>query len=91
MVCTKGGYSTLGSAFASHKPVITCGRKDFYEFEAIREYLQKTQIGVIIEDDDFYQGNWQTAIKTALSLTVKDKVPLNGEVEILVAVRQMLS
>ena len=90
VVCTKGGYSTLGSAFASHKPVITCGRKDFYEFEAIREYLQKTQIGVIIEDDDFYQGNWQTAIKTALSLTVKDKVPLNGEVEILEAVRQML-
>ena len=90
VVCTKGGYSTLGSAFASHKPVITCGRKDFYEFEAIREYLQKTQIGVIIEDDDFYQGNWQTAIKTALGLTVKDKVPLNGEVEILEAVRQML-
>ncbi len=88
VVCTKGGYSTLGSAFASHKPVITCERKDFYEFEAIREYLRKTRTGVIIEDEDFYPGNWQTAIKTALKLTVKGKVPLNGEVEILKAVQQ---
>jgi len=91
VVCTKGGYSTLGSAFASHTPVITCERRDFYEFTAIREYLQKHQIGVIIADDDFYQGRWQTAIKTALSLTVKDKVPLNGEVEISAAVHKILS
>jgi len=91
VVCTKGGYSTLGSAFASHKPVITCERHDFYEFEAIREYLLKTQTGVIIADEDFYQGNWQTSIKTALILTVKDKVPLNGEIEILETVHQMLS
>ena len=90
MVCTKGGYSTLGSAFASHKPVITCERNDFYEFEAIREYLLKTQTGVIIADEDFYQGHWQAAIKTALSLTVKDKIPLNGEIEILKTVHQML-
>ena len=91
VVLTKGGYSTLGSAFASHKPVITCGRQDFHEFEAIREYLLKTQTGVIITDEDFYQGNWQAAIKAALSLTVKDKVPLNGEIEILETVRQILS
>jgi hypothetical protein len=91
IVCTKGGYSTLGSAFAGHKPVITCERRDFYEFEAIRDYLHKYQIGVIIADDDFYQGRWQTAIKTALSLTVKDKVPLNGEVEISAAVHKILS
>ena len=91
LVCTKGGYSTLGSAFASHKPVITCERKDFYEFKAIREYLQRTRTGVIIEDEDFFPGNWQTGIKTALSLTVKDKVPLNGEVEILESVQQLLT
>jgi len=90
VVCTKGGYSTLGLAFASHKPVITCERHDFYEFEAIREYLLKTQTGVIIADEDFYQGHWQAAIKTALSLTVKDKIPLNGEIEILETVHQML-
>ena len=91
VVCTKGGYSTLGSAFASHKPVITCERHEFYEFKAIREYLLKTQTGVIIADEDFYQGNWQAAIKTALNLTVKDKIPLNGEIEILETVHKMLS
>jgi hypothetical protein len=90
VVCTKGGYSTLGSAFASHKPVITCERHDFYEFEAIREYLLKNQTGVIITDKDFYEGQWQVAIKTAMSLTVKDKIPLNGEIKILETVRQML-
>ena len=91
VVCTKRGYSTLGLAFTNHKPVITCERHDFYEFTAIREYLLKTQTGVIIEDDDFYQANWQTYIKAALELTVKDKVPLNGEIEILKTVHQMLS
>ena len=91
LVCTKGGYSTIGSAFASHKPVITCERKDFYEFVAIREYLQRTRTGIIIDDEDFYTGNWQAAIKTALNITVKDKVPLNGEIEILESVHQILS
>lgn len=91
VVLTKGGYSTFALAFASHKPIITCERRDFYEFEAMREYLLKTRTGVIIESNDFYQGNWQGAIKTALSLTVKDKVPLNGEIEISKTVRQMLA
>ena len=90
VICTKGGYSTLGLAFANHKPVITCERHDFYEFKAIRKYLLETQTGVIITDDNFYQGNWQSAIKIALNLTVKDKVPLNGEIEILKTVHQML-
>ena len=43
-----------------------------------------------IADEDFYQGHWQAAIKTALSLTVKDKIPLNGEIEILEIVHQIL-
>jgi len=91
VVCTKGGYSTIGSAFACHKPVITCERKDFYEFKAIREYLQTTETGVLITEEDFYPGDWQTAIKTAQGLTVKGRVPLNGEIEILAAVQQILS
>ena len=91
VVCTKGGYSTIGSALASYTPIITCERHDFNEFEAIREYLLKTRTGVIIGDQDFYQGNWQGAIKRALNLTVKDKVPLDGEIEILETVHQILS
>jgi len=88
---TKGGYSTLATSFANHKPVITCERDDFYEFKAVREYLQKRQIGIIVKSAPFKQGDWQEPIKEALKLTVKNKVPLNGEIEIAKIVQQMLS
>ena len=88
---TKGGYSTLATAFANHKPVITCERDDFYEFEAVREYLQRRQIGIIVKNTSFQQGDWQESIKKALKLTVKNKIPLNGEIEIAEIVQQMLS
>jgi len=91
IILTKGGYSTLATAFANHKPVVTCERNDFYEFEAVREYLQNRQIGIIVKSAPFYQGNWQEPIKEALKLTVKNKVPLNGEIEIAEIVQQMLS
>jgi UDP:flavonoid glycosyltransferase YjiC (YdhE family) len=91
IILTKGGYSTLATAFANHKPVITCERDDFYEFEAVREYLQNRQIGIIVKSAPFNQGDWQEPIKEALKLTVKNKVPLNGEIEIAEIVQQMLS
>jgi hypothetical protein len=91
IIFTKGGYSTLATAFANHKPVVTCERNDFYEFEAVREYLQKRQIGIIIKNTPFRQGDWQEPIKEALKLTVKNKIPLNGEIEIAKIVQQMLS
>ena len=81
----------VATAFANHKPVITCERDDFYEFEAVREYLQRRQIGIIIKNTPFHQGDWQESIKKALKLTVKNKTPLNGEIEIAEIVQQMLS
>jgi hypothetical protein len=91
IIITKGGYSTLSTAFANNKPVVTCERNDFYEFEAVREYLQKRQIGIIVKSTPFHQGDWQESIKEALKLTVKNKIPLNGEIEIAEIVQQMLS
>jgi hypothetical protein len=91
IILTKGGYSTLATAFANHKPVITCERDDFYEFEAVREYLQNRQIGILVKNTPFYQGDWQEPIKEALKLTVKNKVPLDGEIEIVEIIQQMLS
>ena len=88
---TKGGYSALATTFANHNPVVTCERKDFFEFEAIQEYLLSREIGVLIKDKEFYSGKWQESIKEALKLTVKDKVSLNGEIETVDIVRQMLS
>ena len=91
IILTKGGYSTLATAFANHKPVITCERNDFYEFEAIREYLKTRGTGITLQDEQFYQGDWQEPIKDALKITVKNKVPLNGEIEVMETVHQMLS
>jgi hypothetical protein len=91
IILTKGGYSTLATAFANNKPVVTCERNDFYEFEAVREYLQSRQIGIIVKSASFHQGDWQEPIKEALKLTVKNKVPLNGEIEIAEIAQQMLS
>ncbi len=91
IIVTKGGYSTLATAFANNKPVVTCERNDFYEFKAVREYLQTRKIGIIVESTSFQQGDWKEHIKEALKLTVKNKVPLNGEIEIAEIVQQMLS
>ena len=91
IILTKGGYSTLATAFANNKPVITCERNDFYEFEAIREYLKNREIGIILQDEQFYRGDWQEPIKDALKLAVKNKVPLNGEKEVFEIIQQMLS
>jgi hypothetical protein len=91
IILTKGGYSRLSTAFANNKPVVTCERNDFYEFEAVREYLQNRQIGIIVKSTPFHQGDWQEPIKEALKLTVKNKIPLNGEIEIAEIVQQMLS
>ena len=88
---TKGGYSTLATTFANYNPVVTCERTDFFEFVAIQEYLLSREIGVLIKDKEFYNGNWQESIKEALKLTVKDKVPLNGEIETANIIRQILS
>ena len=71
--------------------MITCERKDFYEFEAIREYLKSRGIGITLQDEQFYQGGWQEPIKDALKLTVKNKVPLNGEKEVIEIIHQMIS
>ena len=91
IILTKGGYSTLATTFANNKPVVTCERQDFYEFKAIREYLQNRDIGIIVNDKQFYEGDWQGPIKDALKLTVKNKVPLDGETEIFEIVQQILS
>jgi hypothetical protein len=91
IILTKGGYSTLATAFANNKPVVTCERNDFHEFEAVREYIQNRQIGIIVKSTPFGQGDLQEPIKEALKLTVKTKVPLNGEIEIAEIAQQMLS
>ncbi|MFQ5449983.1 MAG: hypothetical protein ACE5E9_05105 [Nitrospinaceae bacterium] len=81
IVCTKAGYSTLATAFAHDKPVISCARKNFREFEVMKDYLNRRGVGRIIEPDRFYSCDWDEDIKKAREITVKGKVRLDGEMD----------
>jgi len=90
VVCTKAGYSTLATAFAHNKPVISCSRENFIEFEAMKKFLQENEVGIIMEPAKFYACQWQEDIKKAQKLTVKGKVKLQGELEVLEIIKQLL-
>jgi len=90
LVITKGGYSTLATAFHHGKPVLSCDRPDFEEFEAVRACLHEKQIGVVLDSGRFLQGDWWAAIKKAREMTVKGKMRLNGERDIRAAIDRLL-
>ncbi len=90
VVCTKAGYSTLATAFAHGKPVLCCDREDFCEIEAMKKFINENEVGLTIPSEDFYSGNWGESIKHALQLTVKGKVMLDGEIEVLNQIRELM-
>jgi UDP-N-acetylglucosamine:LPS N-acetylglucosamine transferase len=90
LVCTKAGYSTLATAFAHDKPVISCSRENFYEFKAMESFMQENEVGIIMEPEKFYSCRWQEYIKKARKLTVKGKVKLQGELEVLEIIQKIL-
>ena len=83
IVCTKAGYSTLSTAFAHDKPVISCSRENFHEFATMRDYMSDKQIGLIMDSTKFFSCDWEDDIRKALKFSVKGKVPLNGEDEVM--------
>jgi UDP-N-acetylglucosamine transferase subunit ALG13 len=83
IVCTKAGYSTLATAFTHDKPVISCSRENFREYQAMRDYMNNKQIGLIMDSTKFYSCDWEGDIRKALTFSVRGKVPLNGEEEIM--------
>lgn len=90
IVCTKAGYSTLATAFAHEKPVISCSREHFHEFAAMRDYMNDKQIGLIMDSTKFFSCDWEEDIRKALTFSVKGKVPLNGEEEVLNIINSLL-
>lgn len=78
VVLTKAGYSTLATAFAHGKPVLSCRREHFREFEFIESYLKDHGLGRIIEDKRFFACDWQEDIAQARELSVANRVALDG-------------
>ncbi|MFQ5481794.1 MAG: hypothetical protein ACE5ER_03455 [Nitrospinaceae bacterium] len=91
LVVTKGGYSTLALAFTHGKPVITCERLDFKEFDAVRDYFAAHGVGLVLDRDRFLAGDWGPSIKKAQEISVIGKVPVHGEQAIREAVDQALA
>lgn len=83
IVFTKAGYSTLATALAHDKPVISCDREGFREVDAIKEFMIQNRVGLIIDSNKFYAGDWSESISTAKKLTIKGKVRLNGETDVV--------
>lgn len=82
VVLTKAGYSTLATAFAHGKPVLSCARRHFREFDFIGPYLEEHGLGKIIADDRFFACDWEEDIARVRELSVRGRVPLGGEQEV---------
>ncbi len=91
IVLTKAGYSTLASAFAHDKPVLSCSRKHFYEFEVMKRFLYDNRVGLIFDSDKFYGCDWREEIDTAKAIPMKGKVRLDGDVEVVDTIDRMLT
>ncbi|MBI4389835.1 MAG: hypothetical protein HY580_06605 [Nitrospinae bacterium] len=90
VVCTKAGYSTLATAFAHGKPAISCDREGFCEFGAVRDFMERNEVGLIVDSGKFYSCDWSQAVKRARKLTVKGKTRLDGELDVVAEVRRLL-
>lgn len=83
VVLTKAGYSTLATAFTHGKPVLSCSREDFCEFEVMKEFMGTQGVGLIIPSEDFYNGRWTDYIQRATKLRVEGHVRLQGAKEVV--------
>jgi hypothetical protein len=90
IVFTKAGYSTLATAFAHEKPVLSCSREHFSEFTVMRDYLHQKQVGFIMESEKFFACDWEDDIRKVRNLSIDRKVPLNGEDEVIKIIDRLL-
>ena len=82
VVVTKAGYATLATAFTHAKPVLSCSREDFREFEVMKRYLESKGVGLMVPEGDFYACRWGDWIERAAGIQVAGKIRLNGAEEV---------
>ncbi len=91
LVMTKAGYSTFATALTHGKPILSCSRRDFREFEAMRAYLEDYRVGHIIPTDMFFAGDWGSELDRTVAMAVKGNVPLGGEKQVRSIVDRFLA
>jgi hypothetical protein len=90
IVFTKAGYSTLATAFSHEEPILSCSREHFSEFAVMRNYMHQKQVGSIMDSEKFFACDWEEDIQKVQELSIKGKVPLNGEDEVMKIVDHLL-
>jgi hypothetical protein len=91
VVCTKAGYSTLATSFISGVPIFSSNRQNFSEVNAVKKYLKNNEVGLILDDEQFFSCDWEETIKKTRSLSVKGKVLLHGEKTVLSVINEWLN
>ncbi len=79
IVFTKAGYSTLATAFAHGKPVLSCSREHFSEFAVMRDFMHQKQVGWVMDSEKFFTCDWEEDIRKVQKLSIEGKTLLNGE------------
>ncbi len=91
VVVTKAGYSTLATAFTHGKPVVSCSREDFCEFEVIKQFMELQGVGLLVPSEDFFECRWGESIDRAQKLQVADRVRLHGAEDVVRIVERYLN
>ncbi|MBP7652801.1 hypothetical protein KA977_05220 [Candidatus Dependentiae bacterium] len=82
-VCSKLGYSTIALCLRHKKPLIYCERKNFYEFDFLKKFIDENNAGSFVENKDFYNCRWGYHLTKSLQLkTNYSKIYFNGETSI---------
>ena len=68
VIMTKPGYGTLVEAVALRTPMVYVRRYNFADEQPLVDYLHRHGRGIELSMSDFTQGQWQTALQTALDL-----------------------
>jgi len=69
VVVSKPGYGTISECVANNVPFVYIPRKDFAEYAALHDGLNRWGGGVVISTDDFATGNWGASLTQALAST----------------------
>ncbi len=76
---SKPGYGTIIESVNSRKPLVYVRRFNFVEEPMLIDYLYRYGRGQEISRDDFFSGNWETALNAGWTIPLsKEVLPQSG-------------
>jgi hypothetical protein len=81
-VISKPGYSSFAEALALEVPIATLGRVGFAETPLLIEGIQNYSQHQIINNQEFFKGNWQFLLDSPKAALSNQKLAIDGSHEI---------